>query len=81
LEQNLSKNIITNRSGVLPYLSLNALVQYNTNPANSTSNIFIRYRYVDNYIHDFYDSHYHNNFFEFQLGYALDITKVLPGKN
>jgi hypothetical protein len=75
--QNRSKTVLASSSNIYPYLALNVLIEYNTNPGNSSSNIFIHYRYIDNYIADFSTTHYHNNFFEFQLGYALDLGKLL----
>ena len=75
--QNSSTHILASTPQVYPYLALNALVQYNTNRGNSSSNIFLHYRYIDNYTYDFSNSHYHNNFFEFQLGYALDLSKLI----
>ena len=77
LEQNLNKSFIAKTKQVSKYIGFEAVVLYNTaaDPTASSSNVFLRYSYTSNYP-SINSQRYPNNYFQFQLGYNLDITKI-----
>lgn len=73
-----------------PYVEFGVQVLYSTgaNPpesgnqdkTSSNSNIFIRYNYITNFAKQA-GKRYPNNFFQFQIGYSLDITKLFSNSS
>ena len=81
-QQNSSKDFLT--KGNYPYNQFEVLVSYNTGAGGTTSNqsattsnsnVFLKYTYVSNYA-GVNSKHYANNYFQFQIGYVLDISKI-----
>lgn len=84
LKQNTNKTFI--RQSNPPYFQFDIMVQYNTGTlpavsANqsktaSNSNVFLKFSHITNFANPT-GNHYSNSYFQLQLGYALDITKLL----
>ncbi len=73
-------SFLTTGKNVIPYYTLDLMFSYNTGSTeNNNSNIFIRYQYTSNMIRSF-SSNAPNNYWQFQIGYVLDITKVFPSQ-
>ena len=73
-------SFIVKEKNVHPYYTFEALVQYNTSKvAGNGSNIFLHYQYTSNYAGN-KNGNYQNNYWQFQLGYALDINTIFPSK-
>jgi hypothetical protein len=82
---NTSKSLVAENN--FPYAQFDVLVQYLTgnnavtttsnqdNNTISNSNIFLKYSYTTNTAKGF-GKRYPNNYFQFQIGYALDISKL-----
>jgi hypothetical protein len=64
------------------YYNLDGLISYNTasDPSKSTSNVFLHYSLTSNLAKTF-GKNFANNYFQFQIGYALDISKILSAKD
>jgi hypothetical protein len=78
--QNSAKDFITKKSPL--YTKLDVLLSYNTaaSDSKSESNVFLHYSFTGNYAKR--DSkNYPNSYFQFQIGYALDITKIFSPKS
>lgn len=77
IPENVDRPLVSSEKKVHAYNSIEALVSYNTssNPDKNESNIFLRYAYNSN-SPSIVSSRYSNNYFQFQLGYSLDITQI-----
>lgn len=66
---------------VKPFMATQVLIQYNTgHDEKDVSNIFIKYDYVSNFVGN-NTKGYHNNFWQFQIGYSKDITDIFRKKD
>lgn len=66
---------------VPPYYAIEALIQYNTGKtSDNSSNVFLHYQYVTNFAGNRLNN-FSSNYWQFQLGYALDIGKIFPSKS
>lgn len=64
---------------VPPHYALDILIQYNTSDKkDNNSNIFLHYNYTSNFTGS--GRNFQNNYWQFQIGYSMDITKVFRSK-
>ncbi|MEP7164268.1 MAG: hypothetical protein ABI741_06220 [Ferruginibacter sp.] len=81
LPDNSDKKFLASRKKSSGYCNLEALFVYNTGskPTKDDSNIFLRYSYTSN-MPSASSERFANTYFQFQLGYSQDITKIFSKK-
>ncbi|HVZ96615.1 MAG TPA: hypothetical protein VG847_07055 [Chitinophagaceae bacterium] len=72
-----NQNKMLERKTNFPFYNLDILISYGlaSDPTSNTSNIFLHYSSTSNMAKVF-GKNYTNDYFQFQLGVALDITKI-----
>lgn len=78
LQQNSTKNFSLDKR--FPYYTFDVLMKYMTSKKEEdNSNIFLHYAYTSNFASK-KSTNFYNNYFQFQLGYSMDITKIFKSK-